>query len=450
MKNIFKTSLLAASVAAASMSAETVLAAGFQVSETTASGMGRANAGEAARLDNAGVIAKNPAAQAFFEKQSFSGALHYIEPEINVSGTNTSALGNQYNADAEDVAPSAVAPNISYALPINEKWGFGFTINSRFGLSTEYPSNYAAGEYATESSIESIYLTPSFSYKFNDQVSIGLGVSYITGEGKLKNNSSQALNETVTALLASNGLPAAAAAVVAPTVGQPVLDLEADGDGFSWNMGLLWKITDNANIGFSYFSAVDLDTDADYTIYNSGASAATVSGNPTDPSAWSPVYDQKSGTLTLSLPDVAEVAYTQGIGQAWEVSASIQYTGWSSFEEIAVDDEVLKEENWDDAMRFSIGADYNINDDIAIRFGYAYDESAVDDENRTLSIPDADRNWYSFGGTFGLPAGSIDAALTIVQGKKVSVYEDDSGTVFDGELSKTDAYIASVAYNIEF
>ncbi len=88
--------------------------------------------------------------------------------------------------------------------------------------------------------------------------------------------------------------------------------------------------------------------------------------------------------------------------------------------------------------------------DIAIRFGYAYDESAVDDENRTLSIPDADRNWYSFGGTFGLPAGSIDAALTIVQGKKVSVYEDDSGTVFDGELSKTDAYIASVAYNIEF
>ncbi len=449
MKNVLQKSSLALAITSAFALSPHSLGAGFQVSETTTSGMGRANAGEAARLDNAGVIAKNPAAQAFFDKQALSVALHYIEPEIDISGTNTNATGTVVKADATDVAPRPVVPGIFYAMPINEKWGFGLTINSRFGLSTEYENDFTASEYATESSIESIYFTPSVSFKLNDQISLGLGLSYISGEGKLKNTSSTTLNQTVTAGLSQpppNGIgnPTAAAAV-SPTVGDSILDLEADGDGFSWNLGFLWRITDNANIGFSYFSAVDLDTDADYTIYSAAASAQNAASG-----TFAPAYLKKSGTLTLNLPDVAEVAYTQGIGEQWEVSASVQFTGWSSFEEIAVDDDVLKEENWDDAMRYSIGADYKITPDIAIRFGYAYDESAVSEENRTLSIPDADRNWYSFGGTFGLPTGSIDAAFTFVQGKKVSVNEDDSGSVFNGELSKVDAYIASVAYNIEF
>lgn len=419
--------------------------AGFQISETSASGMGRANAGEAARVDNAGAMAKNPAVMSYFDKQAVSVVGHYIMPDINVEGTNNP--GNQ-NADANDIAPSAFVPGAFYVMPINDQWAFGVALNSRFGLSTDYGDDYAASEHATEASIKSIYLTPSVSYKLNDSITFGLGISYITGEGELKNNSSAATQANISGGLQLQGIPAIAANAMAPPAGSALLDLEADGDAFGWNIGMMWQVNADARIGFSYMSKVDLDTDADYTRYSAAGSAATISGGPT---AWRPVYEQKSGTLTFNLPDVAEVAYTQKIGEKWDLSASIQYTGWSAFESIKVDDDVLKEENWDNAMRYSIGADYAVSEDIIFRFGYAFDESPVEDENRTLSIPDADRNWFSIGGTFALPAGSIDAGLTYVKGKKVDVTEtSDAGTTFSGELSKTNAMIVSLGYNISF
>ena len=47
-------------------------AAGFQVSEHSASGLGRAFAGEAAVADNASVLARNPAAMSRFKKAEIS------------------------------------------------------------------------------------------------------------------------------------------------------------------------------------------------------------------------------------------------------------------------------------------------------------------------------------------------------------------------------------------
>nr|WP_254796066.1 outer membrane protein transport protein [Moritella viscosa]SHO00435.1 Putative long-chain fatty acid transport protein [Moritella viscosa] len=46
-------------------------AAGFQVSEHSASGLGRAFAGEAAVADNASVLARNPAAMTRFNKLNY-------------------------------------------------------------------------------------------------------------------------------------------------------------------------------------------------------------------------------------------------------------------------------------------------------------------------------------------------------------------------------------------
>ena len=40
---------------------------------------------------------------------------------------------------------------------------------------------------------------------------------------------------------------------------------------------------------------------------------------------------------------------------------------------------------------------YQINDDLLYRAGIALDQTAVDNEHRTLSIPDSDRLWFSSG-----------------------------------------------------
>ena len=63
------------------LAASQVNAAGFQVSEHSASGLGRAFAGEAAIGDNAAALARNPAIMATFDKAALSIAGSYVAPD---------------------------------------------------------------------------------------------------------------------------------------------------------------------------------------------------------------------------------------------------------------------------------------------------------------------------------------------------------------------------------
>lgn len=80
---IFKKSLIAATIALATGQ---VHAAAFQLNEHSASGLGRAYAGEAAIADNASVLARNPAAMTTFDKMAVSVSGTYIKPDVDVEG----------------------------------------------------------------------------------------------------------------------------------------------------------------------------------------------------------------------------------------------------------------------------------------------------------------------------------------------------------------------------
>ncbi len=79
------------------------LAAGFQVAEHSASGLGRAFSGEGAVADNASVLARNPAAMTLFDTAQFSGAVSIVDPEVNVYDKTNDQQSN-------DVAPLQVVP----------------------------------------------------------------------------------------------------------------------------------------------------------------------------------------------------------------------------------------------------------------------------------------------------------------------------------------------------
>ena len=60
---------------------QAVSAAAFNLNEHSASGLGRAFAGEAAIADNASVLSRNPAAMSLFKQKEISIAGSYIKPE---------------------------------------------------------------------------------------------------------------------------------------------------------------------------------------------------------------------------------------------------------------------------------------------------------------------------------------------------------------------------------
>ncbi|MGL5585573.1 MAG: outer membrane protein transport protein, partial [Plesiomonas sp.] len=80
-KSLLKKSVLATTVALLSAQAS---AAGYQVGEHSAAGLGRAFAGEGAVADNAAVVIRNPAAMMMFDAPAISGGFTYIDPAVDV------------------------------------------------------------------------------------------------------------------------------------------------------------------------------------------------------------------------------------------------------------------------------------------------------------------------------------------------------------------------------
>ena len=154
------------------------LAAGFQVAEHSASGLGRSFSGEGAVADNASVLARNPAAMTLFDKAQFSGAVSIVDPEVNVYDKTN---GQQ----SDDVAPLQVVPAAYYISPINDNWAWGIGMFTNYGVATDYPDDIYAGDVAGDTSLLSVNLNPNIAYRLNNNLSFGVGVNVVYAEAEL-------------------------------------------------------------------------------------------------------------------------------------------------------------------------------------------------------------------------------------------------------------------------
>jgi len=400
-------------------------AAGFQLNEFSAAAQGRANAGETAMTDTAASLARNSAVMGNFEGSSISIVYHYINPEVDVKGK----LNNGTDASKKDIAPTAHIPGFYYIQGIDDKWAVGLSLNSHFGLATDYGNSYGGSEFANETSIKTYYLTPHVSFKPTESLSLGLGLSYIHGVGKIKNTGPNSL--------------ATLPPPVSGLAGQTLMEVEGDGDAFGYTVGLLWNADENTRVGFSYRSRVDLKLKGDIKQFD------LMSG----------VVLKNKGDLTLNLPEVYELGVAHDLNDTFTLMGGLQKTGWHRFKELKGKSHgqvvFQKDENWRDAYRVSAGAEWHVIEMLTLRGGIAYDESPVENDDRSLSIPDAARKWFTLGATLDLgKGGSIDAAFSYLNGNKESVNEESAisspALDFQGGLSKTDAFIYSIGYNISF
>lgn len=418
MSSLFKKSLVATSLSLLAVQAHS---AGFQVSETSVSGLGRAFAGEAAIADNAAVGARNAAALTRFNTTAFSGGLTIIDPDVHADVDTTSSL----TTDAKDIAPTEYVPNIHIIQPIDDKLAVGFSAFSNFGLSTDYPKDFHAGSIAGSTELVTMNFNPNIAYKLNDQWSIGAGISAIYADAELKRQKGALAN-----------IPSPPGPGGEPT--DQVAKLTGDGWGFGWNLGTLWELDENNRFGLTYRSQTDVTLDGDYQGLSSNKKKV-------------------DGELELNLPEIIEFSGFHQLNQQFAVHYSAMYTGWDRFEELkatgseCINDGVVgecfqKDEGWDNSWRYALGATYTMDDHWAFRAGYAYDESPVPAEKRTMSIPDSDRHWWSLGTTYTANENlSVDAGFAFLDGDQVGGNEDGFAFSAGG-----DAYIYGLQLNYLF
>ncbi|EMA2454385.1 outer membrane protein transport protein [Vibrio cholerae] len=382
---LFKKSLLAVTVTLATQQA---FAAGFQLNAQSATGLGRAFAGDAVIADNAAVMSRNPAAMALFDEMALSLGFETIITDIKVKDATYKSLpGTPFekssNANYDDAGGTSVAPNIHLIVPVNEQFAWGVNAYSNFGTRTDFGSNYAGGEYGGETEILSVNLGVSGSYRIDNQWSIGAGLDLIYGQGTMKRTASTS---------------------VASIGGKDLVNVDgADGWAVGFNLGAVYEMDENNRFGAAYHYSPEFKA-----------------------------KDDKGQEITLPLPDIFEFSgYHKIEDTKFAVHYSVQWIGWSAFDQIEfrnlqgspLGSSYDKPYKWQDGWHYAIGGTYYLNNDWTLRAGYMYDTSAQD-ALTSISVPDSDRQWVSAGFTYHIDQKSnIDFGFTYLMGDDVAVTE---------------------------
>lgn len=433
---LFKKSLLAITVALASGQ---TMAAGFQLNAQSATGIGRAFAGDAVIADNASVMARNPAAMALFDEMELSLGFVSITSKIKVKNAQYTQnnlllaqgapLGTSYTnaSNYGDAGDTSIAPNIHLIVPVNEQFAWGVNAYTNFGTKTEFDDSFVGSEYGGLTDVKSMNIGLAGSYRVNEQLSFGLGLDLIYGKGKLQRELKVYQPGTGTVLQT-----------------RTALDADADGWALGFNLGTVYELDEDNRFGFSYRYSPDLEADGDVNFSRSGKG-------------------EIDDTLIMPLPDMAEFSGYHRLNEQFAVHYSVQWIGWAEFDKLEADKSgVLNEYKWQDGMHYSIGGTYFMNQDWTLRAGYMYDTSAQD-KKTSVSVPDSDRNWLSAGFTYHIDQKSnIDFGITYLIGKDVKVSESTDltpeglglpantvGTTFTG-TTHADAILVGLQYSRSF
>ncbi|MCL9774530.1 OmpP1/FadL family transporter [Vibrio methylphosphonaticus] len=416
---LYKKTLLAVAVSSLTLASHQVAAAGFQLNAQSATGLGRAFAGDAVIADNASVMARNAAAMTLFDSHQFSGGVNYIKTSIDIKDITGPSGGSEPDVNNSSGTP---VPNIYYIHRLNDKWALGAGIYSNFGTNNNFDDSFGATTGSTvfggTTEIASINYTLNAAYRVNEQWSIGAGIDIIQGSGKLERKTGQ------------------------PAPVDTALNIDASGVGVGFNLGTVFELNEDNRFGLAYHYSPEISASGD--LYLDGTVA---SGGQLPPGT--NLIDGQD--LKLALPSMLEFSgYHKIQDSKFAVHYSLQWIGWSVFDTLETSGGVpLKEYNWKDGYHAAIGGTYYLNEAWTLRAGYMYD-TAAQDKDTSISVPDSDRQWLSAGfGYHFKQHHTVDFGITYLMGKDVNVTET-SGPLTLTATTQANAVLAGIQYSYSF
>ncbi len=352
--------------------AGTAAASGFALIEQSASGSGNAYAGGAASAEDASTIFFNPAGMSRLSGKQLTVAGHALKLKADFENKGSVAVPTvPAGSGTADAGGWAFVPAGHYVMEISPQVHAGIGVFAPFGLKTEYQDGWIGRFQALKSSMETVNINPSMSYKLSDGFSIGAGIDYQTVKAELTN-----------ARLLGAGV-------------EGLSKMSGDDAAWGYNLGALMNLDANSRIGVSYRSSIDFKLKGNVTV--TGPTGALVASLPV--------------TSDFKTPDIWSFSYFRSVNEQWDVMADLTRTGWSSFQELRIVDNTgttqsLTLENWSNTWRAALGASYHYNPQWTARVGVALDQTPMTDATRTARIPDEDRREIAVGGQYKMDKSS--------------------------------------------
>ncbi|MCD6045884.1 MAG: ompP1 [Gammaproteobacteria bacterium] len=392
-------------------------AGGFQLSDLySTTEIGLAGAGGAAYAQDATTNTSNPAGLVNLKNPEFVGGGTLVTGSAEFNGQ---ACGGASSLGACNLAPTsdnggttAFIPEFHYAMPITDRIYAGISLTAPYGLSTDYGDDTALRYQATKSEIQTMNINPNIAFKFNDQFSLGGGIDIESMS--LKSNHRFNLSPNPTDIFP--GVPL--------QYSDSEIKNSADDWGVGWDVGALYQFSPGSRVGLAYRSAIQHDLSGS-SKYSGGS--GTVAGGAGGSGSY-PTFKTDTD-VDIKLPAMTTASFYQELNPKWAMMASVYYTQWSSIQNITLKDVALIDlgstdliqpsaavavnspQNFDNTWRYSLGTEYKFTDALTFRMGGSYDQSPVNNTDRTIRLPDSNRWVGALGAGYRIsPNVKLDAS----------------------------------------
>ena len=397
-KNIFKGFLLL-------YASSVTQAGGFSLyTEGSVSAVQNFAAGVAAEGRDASVGWYNPAALVLLKKAELVGGGVGVLPVARLTGTSSlyqidpidnETLYGPYQETFENLngAREAIVPNIHFALPANGRVVYGVSVVSPMGLATNWPGTSAVRYAATYSNLRVIDFAPEMGGLITENFAVGAGVDFQWANVNFDN---------------VIGAPAVLP-IINPAIPVTEWDTTVQNHGNSFGMGFhagflaKWN-NDKTRFGFNYL----------YGVTHDFRGSSQLRGIFADPDFFNAQAYYAANALYadgIKFPDIMTGSFFQQVNDKLDIMGSVVYTLWSSLQSISLNNipvasipessivfqNATAVQNYHNAWRLAIGANYKLTDKIELRGGAGWDQTPSNNVDRDVRLPDVNKGALAYG-----------------------------------------------------
>jgi long-chain fatty acid transport protein len=367
-------------IAFSSFVAGNAIAAGYQVWEQNAGGVGDYHAGGAAESDDATTTYYNPAGLVRIKKSQVVMGITGVDTNIRYKGTIND--DTMYPSNLGYVEPQggsfAAIPNFNMAVPINPKTVLGFSVVTPFGAQTMYDASSLLRYASTKTTLKTIDIGPSLGISLTDQLSVGTGIAaeYMRGEFEQY------------------------AGWIEPGP-EPYFDSLSDNYGsdwsLAWHVGVLYQFTPNTRAGITYHSRVNHD------LRGAGTLVGPIVGDaPNDE------YRSSNFYTDMVAPATTMLSFYHDTLQNFSWEGTLTYTQWGAVNNLRLHNAagldpsgaggyvpgsiiVTVPQHFRNTWNIAVGGGYKLSEEWKLKYGAGFDQSAVNTEYRNVQLPDSDK-----------------------------------------------------------
>ncbi|UPG73157.1 outer membrane protein transport protein [Roseomonas gilardii subsp. gilardii] len=379
---------LATGIAIGGWGAAPAHASGYFLRDQSAIGQGSSFAGSTARADDPSMQFFNPASMVRLPGFQTSLVGTYVAPDATVessSGRRAAALGGStiLGGTGGDVAQDAFVPATYATAQVAPDWWLGLSVNSPWGLITKTGAGDVGRYHAMTSVLRTVEVAPSVAWKATPEFSLGASLILQYMSARLSN-------------AVDFGSIGAAAGLgrlgLTPGSADGIGSVKGDDYSVGWQIGALWEPHPGTRLGANFRSAVFQKLDGSWLSFENV------------PAALANSFRAARASTKVTTPESVTLGLWQDLGRGWTLLSDVSWTNWSRFQEIRIKADgradTVTAENWRDTVFASVGAEYQVNEKLRLRTGFAYDQTPVKTAYRTPRLPDTDRYWLSAGASY--------------------------------------------------